>query len=266
MYFLGLTSKFKQLLFSLMSAVRLHQRVAFYYDVQHLDIDKRETVLSQLADLLEVFYNITLFSDFVPGFLTNRQSTSLMSAKPNFTFLNFNPQSSNQSSLLHEFIKNKYEYILISPYEIDLVAYVPFVFLRLNLNNINYLIIVAKYIHKYLDMNLELMDHNSNSSTYSQSIQTYNYLYLSLVMRDTKFLKNHLEKNVKYKSDISTINNLISILLKSKKSRKLFIDTFYKPQYIKIVMSLSFEIYGFFLISIKQLYETLYNKYIKKDK
>jgi hypothetical protein len=256
------TPSFRQFLYLLKEAIYFHQHIAFYYDLSHVSKVERDILHKMLATKYEKFYNITFFSDFVPGFLTNSDGVSLISKKPNFSFivfLNYNPKSAHQNSLLNEIITFKYEYILISPYQVDLVAFVPFLFLDLDLNDYLVLNLVNFYIFKYISLFVNVSKHNVDGDLMLNTLYNYNCFYIIVLIRHKKMLNYHLKKFVKYKKMINTVSKLIFILLKSTKYKQKFLNKFYTPSHIQLLSTEHVMLKKVFLKEIHNLFLKLHN-------
>lgn len=256
------TPSFRQFLYTLTSGIRLHQSIAVYYDLSHVSKIEKEILYTYLSNFYEQFYNVTFFSDFVPGFLTNSIGVSLLSKKPNFSFvifLNYNPRNPHQSSLLNEFISLKYEYILISPHQIDLVAFVPFLYLSLDLNDLVFLKLINFYIIKYILLFINIEKHNIKGNMILQTMYNYNCFFLITLIRHKKLLNYYLKTFVKYKQDIDTNLKLISILLTPTKYKQKFLDKYYTPFYLKNLNLVSKNLRKVFRKEIKFLFLKLHN-------
>lgn len=256
------TPSFRQFLYTLTSGIRLHQHIAVYYDLSHVSKIEKEILYTYLSNFYEQFYNITFFSDFVPGFLTNSIGVSLLSKKPNFSFvvfLNYNPKNPHQNSLLNEFISLKYEYILISPHQIDLVAFVPFLYLSLDLNDLVFLKLINFYILKYILLFIDIKKHNIQGNMVLQTMYNYNCFFLLTLIRHKKLLNYYLKKFVKYKQDINTNLKLISILLTPTKYKQNFLYKYYTPFYLKNLNLVSKNLRKIFRKEIQILFLNLHN-------
>jgi hypothetical protein len=218
-----------------MTAIRLEQPIGIFYDCTHILKENRDMFITRLAGIFEVYFNITFFTDFVPGFLTNSEGVTLLATKPNFTFvifLNYNHKDPRQRSLLNEFIKNKHEYILFSPYEMDLVAYVPYLYLQINLNDLNFLFVIINYLMTYLNMHINKKYHNMKKK-FGDSLVNFTYLYLICLLSDKKRLKKQIYKTINSKEDrVSIINeqSLVGILLRDSSIKKYYYQIFNNAQ------------------------------------
>jgi hypothetical protein len=251
------TPSFRQFLYILKESIYFHQPIAFYYDLSHVSKAERDVLHKMLSVKYEQFYNITFFSDFVPGFLTNSDGVSLISKKPNFSFivfLNYNPKSAHQNSLLNEIITFKYEYILISPYQVDLVAFIPLLFLDLDLNNYLVLNLVNFYIFKYISLFINVSKHNVDGDLMLNTLYNYNCFYIIFLIRNKKILNYHLKKYVKKKYMVNTIFKLIYILLKSTNYKQKFLNKFYTPSHIEILSTEHAMLKKVFLKEINNLF------------
>jgi hypothetical protein len=245
-----------------MSAIRLHQRVAFYYDVTQLSHKDGEAISDKLRQIYGLYYNMVFFSDYVPGFLSNLESTTLFEQKPNFTFvvfLNYDARSPHQSSLLNEFIKRKYEYIIFSPYEMDLVAYVPFIYINANLNDLLLLKLVNFYLMEYIAMFVNYKRHNLKGDVYIQTIFNLNCLYCLLLIQDTNLLELHLKEFVFSLKDLKR-ENLLSILTRPTLRKTKFFIMYETPERIQIIKKQQKVIRRLFLKKFNRLISTLKKK------
>lgn len=267
-----LTPVFRQFLYTITASIKLHQPIGFYYDLSHVSRIEKDILYSYLSNLYEKFYNVTFFSDYVPGFLTNSDGVSLLSKKANFSFvvfLNFNPKSPHQNSLLNEFISLKYEYILISPNQIDLVAFVPLLYLSLDLNEVSMLKIVNFYILNYTLLFINVRKHNLYGDLMLQTMYNFNCFFLIVLMRNKYLLNFYLKKFVKYKQDINSIIKLVKLLLTSTKYKYKFLSKHYTPSRIKILNLAHKKLKKVFNKEIKLLFIKLHKKnksLIKKKK
>ena len=266
---LTITPVFRQFLYTLTTSIKLHQSIAFYYDLSHVSKVEKDILYAYLSKFYEKFYNVTFFSDYVPGFLTNSDGVSLLSKKANFSFivfLNYNPKNAHQNSLLNEFITLKYEYILISPNQIDLVAFVPFLYLSLDLNDIVMLKIVNFYILNYILLFINSRKHNLYGNIVLQTKYNFNCFFLITLIRHKKLLNYYLKKFVKYKQDINTILKLVKILLSPTKYKKQFLSKYYTPFSIEFLNLINKKLRNVFHIEIKNLFLKLHEVKLKKKR
>jgi hypothetical protein len=269
MQFFTLTPIFRQFLFTIMSAVRLHQPIIFYYDTKSLSQSDSDLLIDHLSTEYEKFYNVTVFNEFVPGFLTNLGGSTLVSSKFNYTlviFLNYNPRSPRQLSLLSEFIKLKYEYIIISPYEIDLVALVPFIYINLNLNNLSLLKLFNVYLINYLKLFINIDEHRLKGHIPTQTLYNYNCFYGLVLLKNPDILKRHLEKHIKSVKDILTPSNLLKILLKPTTLSFNFFNYYVTENKKKILNLYHNELKTQFLSRLLKLFKFIKKKYSKNIK
>ena len=166
MLFNTLTIHFKYFLHTFLLSIKARGLTAVYYDTKTLSKERAGEIYLILHKELGIYKNIVIFTDFVPGFLTNPVGATLFPYEVDFNlviFFNFNPRSAHQSYLLNELNFAKIEYILISPYPMDLVQYVPFLYLQLDLSDGLVFKIFRFYLNKYLSYNIDVNDHNNNS-------------------------------------------------------------------------------------------------------
>jgi len=96
--------------------------------------------------------------------------------------------------LLNEIITFKYEYILISPHQVDLVAFVPFLFLDLDLNNYLVLNLVNFYIFKYISLFINVSKYNVDGDLMLNTLYNYNCFYIIVLIRHKKNVKLSFKK------------------------------------------------------------------------
>jgi hypothetical protein len=269
MQFLTLTTIFRQFLFTIMSAIRLHQPVAFYYDTKLLSQKDSDLLINELSAEYEKYYNVTVFNEFIPGFLTNINGRPQFHKKINYTlvvFLNYNPRSARQVSLLNEFIKLKFEYIIISPYEIDLVAFVPFMYINFDLNNKSLLKLFNVYLFNYLELYIDKDQLRLKGDISIQTLYNYNCFYCLALLKKPNILKNHLETHITSITDILTPNALALILLKNTPIKTEFLTYYYNKQNIPILNQYHEKLKKKFVKKLIKLFKFLQKKYKKKIK
>ena len=265
-----LTPTFKNFLYTILTAVRLEQPIGIFYDCTHIVKENRDSFITKLAEIFETYFNITFFTDFVPGFLTNSDGITLLSTKPNFTFvifLNYDHQNPRQRSLLDEFIKNKHEYILFSPYEMDIIAYVPYIFLQINLNDMNTLFVIINYFMVYLKFHINSKYHNIKKDL-NDSLVNYSYFYLILLFLKKKSLKDQIKIMLKKKKNYMLDEfQLLKVLMSHSTIKKKKFNKFLKYQitFTKFLTEYSNTLKNLFKNLFKKFQLKLLKKFYPKE-
>ncbi len=283
--FTTLTPNFRHFLYTLLVSIKKHQLIGVYYDASHLEKEDAGEIKTQIINEFGLYYNVLTFFDFIPGFLTNPDGVGLFPRRPQFTFvifLNFNPNDNHHRFLLDELIDSRIEYILISPYDFDLVAYVPYLYLKTNLNNIDTFQIFQFYVKNFLKLHLKPNRHNQvffnvtrsfpNNINLDRKLAILNRFYLIGILRSkrliniqiAKFLYFNNQKCVKrkYFSNLTYFIKIIGFKLTK-------ITKFYKYAFKSLVFKKLYKarkkIFKTFKLYIKRVMRKPHN-YIKLPK
>lgn len=238
-----LTPVFKKFLQLLLLTIKSHQMVGIYYDTNHLDRPTGSKIKLTLQADFGGYYNIIPFTEYIPGFLTNPDGVSLFGGKSNFAFiifLNFNYRSPKQRSLLQELINYKIEYILISSTDLDLVGYVPYLYIKADLSNMNLFNIFRFYASTFLKLNLNSVRHNfadKSQFAFKTKLLVLNCLYLINLFRKPKLLNKEiaiycytLKKKKLLRSNFEVLRKFVPmLLLRTKLKQKFYIKLIKEP-------------------------------------
>ena len=190
-----LTPEFKNFLFVLERGIKLHQKIGIFYDMLYIsDLNICEMISSEFSAIFKDFYNVIFFSDYIGGFLTNKEGNIFRNFKPYsfIIFLNFDYLNVRHCSFLNELRSAKIEYIIISSNSIDVLSYTPFLFLHLDLNKLNILKIFQLYLSTYLKQNLKIIGKKNNQ--YSSLLLNKNKSKLYYLISLSIFLISLLKK------------------------------------------------------------------------
>lgn len=250
MLFTSITPNFRFFLHTLLLSIKSRGLVALYYDIKILPKEDGDKLYFDLLKELSVYKNIVIFTDFVPGFLTNPDGASLFPYEVDFNlviFFNFNPKSLHQRYLLNELNFAKIEYILISPYPKDIVKYVPFLYLELDLNDIVVFRIFRFYLTKYLSYNLDPRDHNSdfNYNILKINYMLFNLIYIYFLISKKDLCNNHLSiyfSEHKYKElpikTLKSTKSLLKILSYKTETRVLVFKEFFDKNLVQSLFTI----------------------------
>lgn len=279
------TPEFRYLLYIILTCIRLNQHLGIYYDKNELgDQAYSGTMYAFLEKYFKKYSNISIFIEFVPGFLSNPYSNSnTYEYESKFSLiliLNFNPLSHIQTGLIKELQVRRIEYILITPqYELNVAYLKPFFHMTsLDLNNWELLDFFFKIIDRFISINTKSsveikkeekeLKNTKNKYYYFKSL-----LYLNILISNDQLYKNHIKKYIKTNQDILNISNIkkyIIMFLRDSKYKygfkKIFsIKLTYKKIYLKIKKNINtlYTFKDFLEQFIKQTFQIILKRYKK---
>lgn len=234
MLFNTTTPAFRYLLHIIFESVKAHQIIGMYYDVNIFTHEKSKETFTLLKKDFSIYYNILLFHNYVPGFLTN----NLLINPPKFTFLiflNFDYKNYKHRSLLNEIITSKIEYIILSPYNMDLVAYNPFFYLNIDLNNLSVLHIFRFYLKNFLNLKINHPKYlmYKPDDIHKRHLYVFNLFYALIVLHNKDEFKTILAFFLAKKKYtvipfhlLKLKKNLLKVLLYPTETKKDFFEKF----------------------------------------
>lgn len=254
-----LNSDFKNFLIFLTSAVRLHQKIGIYYDLSYFENVKLKSELNkELRIFFEDFYNVSFFSDYIGGFISNYEGNIQRKLKlfSFVIFLNFDYLNSSHRSFFSELKYANVECILISPKYLDIMALCPHLYINLDLNKL-YILDIFKFYFSYC---LTVFYKNSYEHALigghfpeDAKYYIYNSLYLFCLLQDKKALYFHLRKILNKNAKKLRFRTFLKVLLR---------PTYYKKRFFKSITKM--KLYRFEKIYKLFIFKNLMNKKLLK--
>lgn len=264
---------FQNFILFIIHAIRLHQKIGFYFDLSYFEDKQTRADLSKdLRIYFEKFYNISFFSDYIGGFITNYEGNLQRKLKlfSIIVFLNFDYLNPSHRSFFSELKYANIECILISPTYVDTMLLCPYLYINMDLNKLFYL----NFFKFYFNISLKFFYKNSWQHNFlggrcpeKSKFFLINTIYLLCLFQDKKALYFHLRKILNKKAKKLSFKYFLKILLRPTLYKKVFFKNLIKKNIIndKVV----YKVFVFKKILNKKILKIFYrirkNAYLHKQ-